>query len=62
MQSVKEAVTFVFDWYVKHGKTVRILRSDHMNVALSDEFQAWIFEKYGTICQHSIPAQASTSS
>jgi len=55
MQSVKEAITFVFDWYVKHGKTVRILRSDHMKVALSDEFQAWIFEKYGTTCQHSIP-------
>jgi hypothetical protein len=48
-----EAVTFVFDWYVAHGRKVRILRSDHMKVTLSSEFQAWILDKYGTICQHS---------
>jgi hypothetical protein len=35
MESVKEAVTFVFDWYVAHGRTVRILRSDHMKVAFT---------------------------
>jgi hypothetical protein len=54
-ESVMEAVTFVFDWYVAHGRTVRILRSDHMKVTLSSEFQAWILDKYGTICQHSVP-------
>ena len=39
-QSVMEAVTFVFDWYVAHGVKPKILRSDHTNVTLSAEFQA----------------------
>ena len=50
-----DAVSIVFDWYEAHGRKVKILRSDHASVILSPEFQAWILDKYGTICQHSAP-------
>ena len=55
LEAWKQAVTIVFDWYIGHGVKPRILRTDFAKVPLSNDFRAWILDKYGTICQSSAP-------
>ena len=54
-ETVKAAVTIVFDWYRSHGKHPKVLRTDFSSVSLSDDFRAWLLDKYGARVQMSAP-------
>ena len=51
----KQSTSLVFDWYIMHGVTPKLLRTDAANIPLGDTFKSWLWEKYKATVQHSAP-------